>query len=102
MDSIKATADGYCERLAAVRERLDSYDVRVVSRCDATDGHHDAMRSIRASDAWLAGEYDGSYPGPHPSFGTTLDDFRQHYAADALRDALHHVVWAEHFAGLRT
>ena len=39
--------------------------------------------------------------GPHPSFGTTLQDFRDHYADSALRSALHYLLWAEYHAGLR-
>jgi hypothetical protein len=54
-----------------------------------------------AASPWLAGYYDQTYAGPHPSFGATVEDFRIHYADDALRMALHHLVWAEHYAGLR-
>ena len=99
---IKVTARGYGDRLREVAARLAAYDTRVTSRRGATDTYHDVARSLRAVTAWLGGDYDRSYAGPHPSFGSSLQDFREHYAGDSLRGALHHLVWCEHYAGIRT
>ena len=88
-------------RLKVVRERYDAYHPDMASRRYVADEYHDAARCIRGAKGWLAGDNDRSYAGPHPSFGTTLEDFRVHYANDSARTALHHLVWAEHYAGLR-
>ena len=46
------------------------------------------------------GEFDGTYAGPWGPY-SDVQGYREHYADDTLRAALHHLVWAEHFAGLR-
>jgi len=99
---VQATIDEYAARLAVVRERYDAYHPDMVSRRWVADSYHDAARGVRSAKGWLAGDNDRTYAGPHPSFGVTLEDFRVHYADDALRGALHYLVWAEHYAGLIT
>ena len=99
-DHVAEVAEEYKTRLTAVKARIDAYE------CDggrryATDEYHAAAQRLRGAAGWLAGDYDVSYAGPHPSFGSTLQDFRVHYANDSLRTALHHIVWAESYAGLR-
>lgn len=98
-EHITAVAEQYKARLALVKERYDAYHQDCQRRA-AGDLYHDVARNLRAAQSWLAGDYDGTYAGPHPSFGTTLQDFRDHYADSSLRSALHHLVWAEHYAGL--
>jgi len=91
--------DQYKARLTLIKARYDAYHPEMQSRRYVSDGYHDVARSLRAAQAWLAGEYDRSYAGPHPSFGATLQDFRDHYAASSLEGALHHLAWTEHYAG---
>lgn len=99
-ETVNATIAGFKARLAAVRERIDTYHADCQRRF-ATDEYHQTCDRLRGAAGFLAGDYDGTYAGPHPSFGTTLHDFRVHYANDSLRAALHDLVWAEHYAGLR-
>ena len=99
-DHVAGIAGEYKTRLTAVKARIDAYHADCMRRY-ATDEYHAAAARIRGAAQWLAGEYDGTYAGPHPSFGSTLQDFRVHYANDSLRAALHSLVWAEHHAGLR-
>jgi hypothetical protein len=91
----------YEGRLHAVRERIDAYHPDC-SRRYATDEYHVTCDRIRGARNFLSGEYDSTYAGPHASFGSTLLDFRVHYALDSLRAALHDLLWAEHYAGLRS
>jgi hypothetical protein len=100
-DVVTEAITAYEARLSAVRERYDAYHEDMVSRRYVADEYHDAARCIRGAKGWLAGDNDRSYAGAHPSFGSTLEDFRVHYADDSARTALHHLVWAEHYAGLR-
>jgi hypothetical protein len=99
-ETVNATIDEYKARLTLVKERYDAYHADCQRRA-AGDNYHDAARNLRNAACWLAGDFDRTYAGPHPSFGTTLQDFRVHYANDALRSALHYLLWAEHYAGLR-
>jgi len=96
---VNATIAGYKARLGVVRERIDAYSADCMRRY-ATDEYHAASARLRGAAQFLAGDYDSTYAGPHPSFGTSLGDFRVHYADDSLRAALHSLVWAEHYAGL--
>jgi hypothetical protein len=100
-ETVSATIAEYGARLDAVRERYDAYHPDVASRRYVADSYHDAARNVRSASGWLAGDNDRSYAGPHPSFGSSLLDFQVHYATDALRSALHFLLWAEHYAGLR-
>jgi hypothetical protein len=100
-ETVNATAAEYKARLALVKARYDAYHDDCQRRATA-DNYHDAARNVRNAACWLAGDNDRTYAGPHPSFGTTLDDFRVHYATDALRSALHFLLWAEYYAGLRS
>lgn len=99
-DHVTSVAEEYKTRLTAVKDRIDAYHADCMRRY-ATDEYHAAAARLRCAAGWLAGDYDVSYAGPHPSFGSTLEDFRVHYANDSLRSALHNIVWAEHYAGLR-
>lgn len=100
-DLITRRADEYKARLALVKARIDAYHEDCQRRA-ASDTYHDTARSLRAVASWLVGDYDGTYAGPHPSFGESLQDFREHYGDNSLTGALHHLVWCEHYAGLRT
>lgn len=99
-EAVNATIAEYKARLTLVKERYDAYHADCQRRATA-DGYHDAARNVRSASCWLAGDNDRSYAGPHPSFGSSLLDFQVHYATDALRSALHFLLWAEHYAGLR-
>jgi len=99
-ETVNTTIADYEARMAVVKQRYTDYHPDVTSRRYVADSYSDAARSLRAAKSWLAGEYDRSYAGPHPSFGTTLQDFRVHYANDSLRGALHYLLDAEHYAGL--
>lgn len=96
-DHIRGVASEYAARLEVVRERIDAYDC-TNGRRYATDEWHDVRRCFADVQAWLAGNFDRSYAG---QFGS-LEAFRAHYADSSLSAALHHLVWAEHFAGLTT
>jgi len=100
-ETVNTTIADYKARLAAVRERYDAYHPEMASRRYVADNYHDAARNVRSASGWLAGDNDRSYAGPHPSFGSSLLDFQVHYATDALKSALHYLLWAEHYAGLR-
>lgn len=100
-ETVNTTIADYETRLAAVRERYDAYHPDMESRRYVADCYHDAARNLRSAKGWLAGDNDRTYAGPHPSFGTTLHDFRVHYATSALASALHFLLWAERYAGLR-
>jgi hypothetical protein len=97
---ITSTIAQYEQRMAVVKERYAGYHPDVTSRRYVADSYGDAARSLRAAQSWLAGEYDRTYAGPHPSFGTTLQDFRDHYADSSLQSALHYLLDAEYHAGL--
>ena len=101
-EQITATIGEYEARLAVVRERYDAYHPDMHSRRYVADSCHDAARCVRQAKCWLAGDNDRTYAGPHPSFGVTLEDFRVHYADNALQSALHYLAWGEHYAGLAT
>jgi hypothetical protein len=100
-DVVNGTIAAYEARMAAVRERYDAYHPDCTRRYVA-DEYRNVSDRIRGARAFLAGEYDRTYPGDssHVSFGG-LNGWRVHYADDAVRTALHHLVWAEHYAGLR-
>jgi hypothetical protein len=101
-EHVNATIGEYKTRLAAVRQAVDEYHQHCQRRY-ATDEYHQTAARLRGAAGFLAGDYDGTYPGDysHVSFGG-LGNWRVHYADDSLRAALHHLVWAEHYAGLRT
>jgi hypothetical protein len=94
-------ADGYKARLDTVKARLDGYHQDVWNRRAATEGCRDTASWIRAAARFLAGDYDKTYPGPAKQH-RTLQDFREYWAADSLRDALRCLVWAERDTGLRS
>lgn len=98
-ETIEATIAAYEARLAAVRERYDAYHPDMHSRRYVADEYRSTSDRIRGARSFLAGEYDRTYCSGL-GFGT-LQDWQVHYADDALRTALHHLVWAEHYAGLR-
>jgi hypothetical protein len=100
-ETVNATIAEYETRLAAVRERYDTYHPEMESRRLVADLYHDAARNVRGAKGWLAGDNDRTYAGPHPSFGSSLLDFQVHYATDALKSALHFLLWAERYAGMR-
>ena len=100
-DAISQQAAAIRERLAAIKEQLDAYAPGIWSRRGATDGYHDTAQKLSGAGKFLSGEYDKSYAGPWGPY-STLQGFREHYAAECLRDALHYLVWAERNAGLRT
>jgi hypothetical protein len=94
---VASIAEEYKTRLAAVRERITSYHPDCQYRY-ASDEYHQAAHRMRGAAEFLAGDYDRTYCS---GLGyATVEDWRVHYAADALRTALHHIVWAEHYAGL--
>jgi hypothetical protein len=95
-DALNGTIGEYKTRLATVLERIGSYHPDCARRA-ATDTYHDAARQVKAAQSWLAGDYDRTWAGQHGS----IEAFRAHYAEDSLRGALHHLLWAEHHAGLR-
>ena len=101
-EHITATIGEYKNRLAAVKAAVDEYD-QICQRRYATDEYHQVAARLRGAAGFLAGDYDTTYPGDysHVSFGG-LYPWRVHYADDSLRAALHSLVWAEHYAGLRT
>ena len=99
-ETVNATIAEYETRLAAVQQAIAERHQHLQLRC-ATDEYQQTRDRIRGARNFLAGEYDRTYAGPHPSFGSSLLDFRVHYANDSLRAALHDLVWAEHYAGLR-
>ena len=99
-ETVNATIDEYKQRMSVVKARIDAYNADCMRRY-ATDEYHDAAARLRGAAGFLAGDYDGTYAGPHPSFGSSLLDFRVHYANDSLRAALHSLLWAECYAGLR-
>ena len=101
-ETVTRDADEYKARLALVKARYDAYHREVTSRRSVSDLYHDTARGLRAVTSWLSGEYDRTYAGAHPSFGVTLQDFREHYAADSLRGVLHHLLWCEAYAGIRS
>lgn len=89
------------ERLTAPAALLAARDPGIWHQRALSESLGQAARWIRAARRYLDGDYDGIYPGPHEPLYTTLQGFREHYAADSLRDALHHLVWAERYAGTR-
>jgi hypothetical protein len=99
-ETVNDTIAEYKARLTLVKARYDAYHADCQRRATG-DCYHDVARNLRNAAAWLAGDNDRTYAGPHPSFGTTLNDFRVHYADSALKSALHYLLWAEHYAGLR-
>lgn len=94
-EHVRQVAAEYGTRLDLVLGRIREYHADCQRRY-ATDEYHDTARCIRQSAEWLAGDFDRTWAG---QFGS-LANFRAHYADDALRGALHHLVWAEHYAGL--
>src|SRR5690348_9617001 len=89
-EHITSTIAAYEARLAIVLERYDAYHPEMASRRYVADEYHTTCDRIRGARAFLAGDYDGTYPGDysHVSFGG-LQPWREHYADDSLRAALH-------------
>jgi len=97
-EHITSTIAQYEARLAAVRERYDAYHPEMASRRYVADEYRDTQARIRGAQKFLAGDYDATYCS---GLGfATVEEWRAHYADDTLRAALHHLVWAEHYAGL--
>ena len=95
---VASIAEGYEARLAVVRERYAAYHPEMHCRRYVADEYRDTQARIRGARKFLAGDYDATYC---TGLGfDTLEDWRTHYADDTLRAALHHLVWAEHYAGL--
>ena len=67
-DHVTSVAEEYKTRLTAVKDRIDAYHADCMRRY-ATDEYHAAAARLRCAAGWLAGDYDVSYAGPHPSFG---------------------------------
>jgi hypothetical protein len=99
-EHITSTIADYEARLAKVSQAIAERHQHLQLRY-ATDERRQVQDRIRGARAFLAGEYDRTYPGDysHMSFGG-LTGWRAHYADDSLRAALHSLVWAEHYAGL--
>jgi hypothetical protein len=99
-EHITSTIAQYEARLAEVSQAIAERHQHLQLRY-ATDERRQVEDRIRGARNFLAGEYDLTYPGDysHVSFGG-LRPWREHYADDALRAALHSLVWAEHYAGL--
>ena len=96
-DHVASVAEGYEERLAKVRERYDAYHPDCQRRY-AADEYRDTQARIRGARKFLAGDYDATYCS---GLGwDTVEAWRAHYADDTLRAALHHLVWAECYAGM--
>lgn len=99
-EAISRQAAAIRERLAAIKKQLDGYAPDIWNRRGATDGYHDTARRLREAGKFLSGEHDKTYAGPWGPH-STLQAYREYYAADSLRDAVHYLVWAERDAGLR-
>ena len=96
-DHITAAITQYEARLTVVRERYDAYHPDCMRRY-VSDEYRDTQSRIRGAQKFLAGDYDATYCS---GLGwDTVEEWRAHYADDTLRAALHHLVWAEHYAGL--
>jgi hypothetical protein len=98
-EHITTTIADYEARLARVRERYDAYHLDMHSRRYVGDEYRDTQSRIVGTRKFLAGDYDATYCS---GLGfATVEKWRAHYADDTLRAALHHLLWAEHYAGLR-
>ena len=98
-EMVEATIGEYEARLARVRERYDAYHPEMASRRYVADEYRDTQARITGTRKFLAGDYDATYCS---GLGfATVGEWRVHYADDTLRAALHHLLWAEHYAGLR-
>jgi hypothetical protein len=98
-EHITSSIAQYELRLVAVRERYDAYHPEMHCRRYVADEYRDTQARIRGAQKFLAGDYDATYC---TGLGfDTVEAWRAHYADDTLRAALHHLVWAEHYAGLR-
>ena len=98
---VERTAAQYEARLTLVRARLDARHAEVVNWRAGMEESDQLKRRIAGARNFLSGEYDRTYAGPWGPY-TDLQGYREHYADDALGAALHHLLWAEHFAGMRT
>lgn len=88
----------YEARLAVIQQAIAERHQHLQLRY-ATDESRQVRDRIRGARNFLAGEYDRTYCS---GLGyATVQDWRIHYALDSLRTALHSLVWAEHYAGLR-
>ena len=96
---ITETVDELEARLGKVIERYEDYHPDCQRRLVAEESRSVRDR-IRGAWRFMAGDYDQTYCS---GLGyDTVHDWRFHYAADALRTASHHLVWAEVYAGLRS
>jgi hypothetical protein len=89
-------------RLVACQEAYDTY-ADGCSRRSTSDAMYEVRRNLAAVDRWLSGQNDE----PIVFFAKAAtqegrDTYRIHYAADALVAAIHHILGAEYYAGLRT
>ena len=98
---VERRAASYEARLALVQARIGAYHDEMVNRRAAMDEADQLKRRIAGARNFLSGEYDRTYAGPWGPY-TDIQGYREHYADDALGAALHHLLWAEHFAGMRT
>jgi hypothetical protein len=71
------------ERLTAPAALLAARDPGIWHQRALSDALGQAARWIRAARKYLDGDYDSTYPGPHEPLYTTLQEFREHYAADS-------------------
>ncbi len=65
----------------------------------ASDSLRDALTHIGHAETYMTGGYDRTYCS---ALAPTIGEYRARYAADSLRSAQHNLVWAEHYAGLRS
>jgi hypothetical protein len=98
---VNATISEYKQRLSVVKQRYDEYHPDMASRRYVADEYHATADRLRGAAGFLAGDYDGTYCSGLPGIDS-LETYRVHYADDSLRAALHSLVWAECYAGLRT
>jgi hypothetical protein len=97
----EAIADIHARALAC-KERYDAFD-QGVNRRAYTDTMYEVRRNLDAVTRWL----DGTNDQPVVFFRKAQtqegrDAYRIHYAAESLVGALHHMLSAEYYCGLRT
>jgi hypothetical protein len=97
-ETVTALIGEYEARLDTVQQAIAERHQHLQLRY-AMDEQRATQDRIRGARNFLAGEYDRTYCS---GLGyETVQDWRIHYALDSLRTALHDLVWAEHYAGLR-